>query len=55
MLALTTIVLCLYLDSLPAYRKAFKRKDYLAMFFIIVISIFVIAIILINFYNLIFF
>lgn len=55
MLTLSTIVLILFIESIPAYKKAFKRKDYLAIFFIIVISIFVAAIIFMNFYNLIFF
>lgn len=55
MLVLSTIVLVLFLDSLPTYKKAFKRKDYVAIFFIIVITIFVLTIIAINFYNFIFF
>lgn len=55
MLTLSTIVLVLFLDSLPTYKKAFERKDYVAIFFVIVITIFVLTIIAINFYNFIFF
>lgn len=54
-LVLSTIVLVLFLESLPTYKKAFERKDYVAIFFVIVITIFVLTIIAINFYNLFFF